>query len=68
MRENSTSAGAFSAKPMLTAMAGPATDEAKPPIWVSSSSPSWVPAVFRMVPMSSEAKRPWAMAPMASTP
>ena len=28
MRENSTSAGAFSAKPMLTAMAGPATAEA----------------------------------------
>ena len=64
--ENSTSAGARRAKPIDTAMAGPAAALAYPPISSSTPMPSCVPSVAKMVPMSREAKRPCAMAPIAS--
>ena len=53
---------------MATAMAAPLMAEAYPPAVTKNSMPSWVPRVLRMVPMSSEQKRPWAMAPRASMP
>ena len=62
-----------------TAMAGPLMKEAKPPavypvpLMVISSAvrnpmPNWVPRVFKIVPMSREQNRPWAIAPRASIP
>ncbi len=53
---------------MATAMAGPDMAEAKPPTVTSQAMPSCLPRVSRIVPMSREQNRPWAMAPMASTP
>jgi hypothetical protein len=67
VREKSTRAGAFRAKPMAMAMAGPAMDLAKPPTSTRTGRFSWAPRVEMMVPTSREANRPWAMALMAST-
>ena len=64
---------------MATAMAGPLIKEASPPAvyptplmvmsWaVRKPMPNWLPRVFKIVPMSSEQKRPWAIAPRASMP
>ena len=62
---------------MATAMAGPLIKEASPPAvyptplmvmtWaVRKPMWNWVPMVLRIVPISREQKRPWAMAPRAS--
>ena len=64
---------------MATAMAEPLMKEASPPMVYPTSlmvmtlavrKPmwNWEPTVFRMVPMSREQNRPWAMAPRASMP
>ena len=63
--ENSTSGGAWSAYPMAMAIAGPATALANPPISESAAMPVRSPRVPKMVPMSSDANRPCAIAPSA---
>ena len=53
---------------MATAMAGPVAAFAQPPACTRKVMPSCSPNVERMVPTSSEANSPWAMAPNASMP
>ena len=50
---------------MAMAMAGPATLLAKAPISANSAIPVRSLTVVKMVPMSSEANSPWAMAASA---
>ena len=47
---------------METAMAGPAIAMAKEPASTMAGMPAWRPMVDMMVPMRSDAKRPWAIA------
>ena len=67
-RENSTSGGHLSAQPMATAIAGPLIALAYPPTVVNISHPVCEPIVLSIVPISSEQKRPCAIAPSASIP
>ena len=68
--EKSTKGGACSASAMATAMAAPTTSVvlAKAPTCTKKSMPSCWPSVSKMVPISSDANRPCAMAPSASMP
>ena len=50
---------------MAMAIAGPATALANPPISESAAMPVRSPRVPKMVPMSSDANRPCAIAPSA---
>ena len=66
--ENSTSGGHLSAQPMAIAIAGPLIALAYPPTVENISTPVCEPSVLSMVPISSEQKRPCAIAPSASMP
>ena len=66
--ENNTNGGQCSAYPMATAIAGPVAAFAYPPILTSTSIPNCSPSVAIIVPISSEANNPCAIAPRASIP
>ena len=52
---------------MATAMAGPVAAEQNSEAWARKAQPVWSAMASKMVPMSRDANKPKAMAPMAST-
>ena len=64
--ENMTSGSALSEQATATPIAIPAEAEASLLISVNNSTPVYFPMVLKIVPMSSDANKPRAIAPIAS--